>query len=186
MRTTAWLFAVAALAIAASCGGEDHHPSGDDSDDGSGASVDPDAATSDPAESVAASDACDRIAQDWCYATVVCELDTPTPGQETMPPCKLAREAECLAHRSAPVPSQELDACLAAVAARECAATMRFPGECLVLWDTVPPDAGVQDAGVPDGGSVPDASADDPDASVDAGIDAGLPDAAAVDGQARR
>lgn len=182
MRTTAWLFVVAALALVASCGGEDHHPSGDDSDDGSGASVDPDAATSDPEGSIAVADACVQIAQEWCYETVVCELDTPVPGQEQMPACKLAREAECFAYRSAPVPSDELDTCLAAIEARECAVTMRFPGECLVLWDTLPADAGVEDAGVPDGGGVPDAAPDDVDAAVDAGLDAGLPDASLVDG----
>jgi hypothetical protein len=179
MRQKVLLCAMAAIAVVASCGGDEHHPPGDESDDGDdgdGATAGPDAATSEPPESVSVADACVQIAQDWCEATIVCELDTPTPGQETMPACKREREAECFAHRTAPVPSEDLDACLSQIAARECATTMLFPGRCFYLWDTEPPDAGVDDAGVPD------AAPGGVDAGLDAGIDASLPDAALVDG----
>ena len=163
------LLAMASLAVIASCG-SDHHPPGGEgggdsggSDDGDGSEADagnegPDAAPG----AVIAADACEQIALDWCESTIVCELYTPEPGQDTVPGCTAVQEPYCLARRAEPVPSEDLTACLSAIAEQACGATMIIPGRCRVLWDTIVPDAGVEvDAG------------GDPDA----GIDAGLPDA---------
>ncbi|HTE56467.1 MAG TPA: hypothetical protein VK698_36690 [Kofleriaceae bacterium] len=87
-----------------------------------------DAGSPDASIPIEVASACAEMAKAWCEAAIVCDLDTPTPGQETMPACKRVRTTECNTNRTGPVLSQELDRCLTAITEQGCTADMHFPG----------------------------------------------------------